>query len=172
MLRSLRCLGWLACCCLPLTVLAFQKSDEKPSDERLAVMRGAAEKMKVKTAGDGEPVELPLMPAPLLRFNDPARDLGDASLWAWGEKGRPTCLLAMERYGSQWFFELISLATEPFTADLESRKWAPQSAGIQLLPFPDAPRPARDAVRRLPQMRDLLGKLRAHEVGGDGRRYE
>jgi len=172
MLRLLWSVGWLFCCCLPLSALAFQNADGKPSDDRLALMRGVAEKIKVRTAGRSEPVEVPLHAAPLLRFNDPARDLGDASLWAWGNKGRPTCVVTMERYGGQWFFELISLSTDQFTAELESRKWTPKAAGLQLVPFPDAPKPAKDANRRLPQMRDLLAKLRAHEVGGTGVRYE
>src|SRR5262245_8015639 len=115
MVRSIRLSAWLACWCVPLFALAFQNAGERSPEERLAVMRGAAEKLKVRTAGDGDPVEVPLNSTPLLHFNDPARDLGDASLWAWGENGRPVCVLTMERYGAQWFLELISLSSDPFT---------------------------------------------------------
>jgi hypothetical protein len=156
----------------PLTAAAVAHGNEPSREERLAAMRGIAERFKVRTADAGEPRELSLHEAPLLRFDDPAREFHDASLWAWGSPGRPACLLAMEQYGGQRWFELISLAPGKLTAEAASLKWTPPSPGLELQGYPDAPRPAREAVRRLSQMKDLLGKLQAHEVGRTGMRYE
>ncbi|MGE5193805.1 MAG: hypothetical protein ACM3U2_15015, partial [Deltaproteobacteria bacterium] len=91
---------------------------------------------------------------------------------AWCPSGRPACLLAMEQYGGQWWFELISLSSGKLTAEAGTLKWAPQSPGVELQAFPDAPRPAKEATRRVSQMKDLLTKLQAHEVGRGGTRYE
>src|SRR5262249_57516318 len=120
----------------------------------------------------GEPGELPLVETPLLRFNDPARDFHDASLWAWGAEGRPVCLLAMEQYGGQWWFELISLSSAKFTAEAETLKWTPQSPGLEIQPVPDAAKPAGEAVRRLPQMRALLAPLGANEENPPEKPFE
>jgi hypothetical protein len=123
-------------------------------------------------AGEKEQARtVPLMESPILRFNDPAREFHDATLWAWGEKGRPLCLLAIEQYKDSWY-EFISLADEPLVAETKGIKWQPKPPGITLQTFPDAPKPAKDAPRRLAQMKTLLGKLAVHEVGRDGSRYE
>jgi hypothetical protein len=172
MCRCTICLAWLVVSSGPLAAFVAPPAGEPSREERLVAMRSIAERFKVRTAEPGEPRELPLIATPLLRFNDSARELSDASLWAWGSTGRPACLLAMEQYGEQWWFELISLSPGKLTAEAEPLKWTPQSPGLQLQPFPEAPRPSKEAARRLPQMRDLLGKLLVHEVGRTGTRYE
>jgi hypothetical protein len=43
---------------------------------------------------------------------------------------------------------------------------------MEMQPFPAAPPPADKAPRRLAQMKDLLEKLSAHEVGRTANRYE
>lgn len=35
---------------------------------------------------------LPMRPKPLKRWNDPTKNVSDAALWAWGERGRPYAL--------------------------------------------------------------------------------
>jgi hypothetical protein len=78
----------------------------------------------------------------------------------------------MEQYGGQWWSELISLAPGKLTAEAATLKWTPRSPGLELQAFSEAPRPAKEAARRLSQMKDLLGRLQAHEVGRTGVRYE
>jgi hypothetical protein len=171
--RAILSLACILGLCLPLAAQeAAEKSDkEKAREERLAAMRQIAERFTVQVTEDGKIGKVPLMESPILRFNDPAREFHDATLWAWGDKGRPVCLLAIEQYGDQWF-ECISLADSTLTADADKLKWRPKSAGITLAPFPDAPPPAKTAPRRMAQMKELLGKLSAYEVGKTGSRYE
>jgi hypothetical protein len=171
MIRCLTALVLLAGLCAPLAGFARQ-TDKEAREERLAGMRRIAERFKVRMAQSGQPAELPLQETPLLRFNDPARDFHDASLWAWGSEGRPVCLLAMEQYGGQWWFELISLTSTKFSAEAGNLKWTPQTPGLEMQAVPDALRPASDAVRRLPQMRELLNRLEAYEVDRLGKRFE
>ena len=171
MIRCLIVLVLLAGLCTPPAGFARQ-TDKEAREERLAGMRRIAGRFTVRVTESGERRDLPLLEMPLLRFNDPARDFHDASLWAWGAQGRPVCLLAMEQYGGQWWFELISLSSAKFTAEAETLKWTPQSPGLEMQAVPDAPRPAGEAVRRLPQMRELLSGLEAYEVDRLGKRFE
>jgi hypothetical protein len=139
-------------------------------EKRLETMHQLAARFKVLKAADDEQPQ-PLIAAPLLRFDDPTRDFHDGTLWAWGERGRPLCLLAVEQYG-QTMFEFISLADDKILAQSEGVKWQPQSPGLTLVPLADAPPPAKTAPRRLAQMKELLGELKVHEVGKTGARYE
>ena len=156
--------------CQPLFAQEDSQQDEAQK-ERLAAMRQIAERFAVQIEQDGQPRKVPLMEAPILRFNDPAREFHDATLWAWGEKGRPICLLAIEQYRDQWF-ECISLFDGKLSADADTLKWRPKGPGITLSPFPEAPPPAKTAPRRTAQMKELLGKLSVHQIGNTGSRYE
>jgi hypothetical protein len=52
--------------------------------------------------------------------------------------------------------EFHSLALEPVTARREGQTvWEPQTAGIELKPIPDSPKPASSPAQRLVQMRAL-----------------
>jgi hypothetical protein len=139
---------------------------------RLAAMQQIAERFKVERGEAEKRQAVPLMATPVLRFNDPARDFHDATIWGFGERGRPLCLLAIEQYGDRSWFECISLSSEPFTAAADSLRWSPKAGGPELQPFPGAPPPADKAPRRLVQMKELLGQLRAYEVGRNGAKYE
>jgi hypothetical protein len=166
----------LACWCGLFAVATAQDSPEAEAarEARLKAMYGIAQRFKVQAGEGADRKPVPLMEAPILRFNDPAREFHDATLWAWGESGRPLCLLAIEQYGDRSWFEMISLAaaSQPFTAEAEALRWAPRSGGIDLKPFPDALPAADKAPRRLVQMKELLGQLAAYEVGRTDNRYE
>ncbi|HEX5103711.1 MAG TPA: hypothetical protein VFV87_07880 [Pirellulaceae bacterium] len=163
----------LVWCGITLVAAAQESPDKEAAREaRLKAMQQIAGRFKVQAGEGAERKDVPLLEAPLLRFNDPARDFHDATIWGWGEEGRPLCLLTVEQYGERSWFECISLAADPFAAEAETLRWSPKAAGVELQPYPDAPAVADKAPRRLIQMKELLGELRAYEVGHDGSRYE
>ena len=169
--RSLACL--FCWCALSLVAVAEESPDVSAAREaRLKSMQQIAARFKVQVTKDDKPQALPLMEAPLLRFNDPAREFHDATLWGWGEQGRPLCLLSIEQYGDRSWFECISLSSGAFTAEADSLRWAPKASGIEWKPFPSAAPAADKAPRRLVQMKELLEQLRAYEVGRTGSKYE
>jgi hypothetical protein len=151
-----------------------QDSPDEAADRetRLKSMQQIADRFKVQTIDAGKLEAVPLIAAPLLRFNDPAREFHDATLWGWGETGRPLCLLAIEQYGDRSWFECISLSAKEFSAEAETLRWRPKAPGLELQVFPNASSPASKAPRRLAQMKELLGQLAVHEVGRTGSRYE
>lgn len=170
-----RTLIGLVCSCGCSFAALAQDSPEAAAarEARLTAMQQIAARFKVQITQGEKPQPAPLLEAPLLRFNDPAREFHDATLWGWGESGRPLCLLAIEQYGDRSWFECISLSADRFTAEADTLRWAPRAAsGPSLQPVPGAPAVAEKAPQRLAQMKELLGELSVHEVGRTGSRYE
>jgi hypothetical protein len=169
--RSIAC---LACLCGFAMGASAEDSPEviAARQARLKAMQQIAERFKVQAGDEEQRKTVPLIKAPLLRFNDPAREFHDATLWAWGEKGRPLCLLTIEQYGDRSWFELIALSSQRLTAEAEVLRWTPRASAIELQPFPDASPSSDKAPQRLVQMKELLGRLAAYEVGRTGSRYE
>src|SRR5262245_13776966 len=148
----------LACWCGLVLAVGAEDSPEviAARKARLKAMQQIAERFKVQTSEGEQRKTVPLIKAPILRFNDPAREFHDATLWAWGEKGRPLCLLTIEQYGDRSWFELIALSSQRLTAEAETLRWEPRAGSIELQPFPDAS-PASDKFpQRLVQMKELL----------------
>ena len=172
--RTITALACIFALCLPLAAQesAERAAKEQAREERLAAMRKIAERFTVQMTDMDQTRKVPLMQSPILRFNDPAREFHDATLWAWGEKGRPVCLLSIEQYDNHSWFECISLVGGKLTADADKLQWRPAADGMKLAPFPDAPAPAKSAPRRMAQMKELLGKLSAYEVGTAASRFE
>src|SRR5262245_13013673 len=131
----------LACWCGLLAVAGGQEAPEAEAarEARLKAMYGIAQRFNVQVGEGAERKPVPLMESPILRFNDPAREFHDATLWAWGDAGRPLCLLAIEQYGDRSWYECISLAGDKLSADADGLKWPRKGPGITLSPFPDAP---------------------------------
>lgn len=153
---------------------------------RLTEMEGLVRAIRVTAPPEEAPV--PLIPQPLHRWNDPTREFSDGSLWAAGATGRPRALIAVElytdpQYGEFWAYELVSLAPGPIEAEADGRyvplsvpympgaggplRWSPRQAGVTMTPIADAPEPAATDAARLRQMKALLARVSAHEVGGN-----
>ena len=139
---------------------------------------------------------LPLRREPLTRWTDPNRDLSEAALWAWGARGRPYALVAIEHYvhpgrgtdAELWGFELMSLSNEPLevegtnevramnaTSAVDSKPvlsgsihWTPTPPGLTFHDVPDAPPPAQTAQARLLQMKELVKRFSAVVHPGRG----
>lgn len=96
----------------------------------------------------------------------------DATVWAWGRKGRPTAFLKLELYPnffgrSIWSFGFTSLSSGPVAAEYEGqRRWSPTKPGFEPRPLPDVPPPAEKPAQRLRQMRDLARRFAAYRIWG------
>jgi hypothetical protein len=144
------------------------------SAERLRAMRVLADGITVQTAsrGVGAPQKLERLAEPVSRFDDPARQFSDGTIWAWCRMGgRPAALLTlskkrMDEEGFVWLGELTSLTPDPdpITATVpELGTWHPAGAGVVMRKFPKAPPPAEDPAKRLRQMRELVRQIKAYE---------
>jgi hypothetical protein len=144
------------------------------SAERLRAMRVLADGITMQTAPQrvGAPLKLERLTEPVSRFDDPARQFSDGTIWAWCRAGgRPEALLTLSKKrldeGSfLWLVELTSLTANsgPITATVpEIGIWRPGAAGVVMREFPKAPPPAEDPAKRLRQMRDLVRQIKAYE---------
>ena len=122
---------------------------------------------------------------PLLRWSDPVRHLfSDASLWAWGETGRPLAILSLECTGDEGSGRLMGARIHIARArlfELSRRTWdqrdgrqvwsapecqlhlGPAKPGITFREIPGAAPPAQTPRLRLAQMRDLIKRFAATE---------
>jgi len=155
----------VACCCAQTKETG--REDERA--QRARQMEQRAQGIKVYQVKEGNKVEVPRHERPLLRFSDPARELFDGTLWAWGTSGRPVAIVTLERYQPLWTYELISLAIDGVAADLpDGRRWAPRKPGLEWQAFPDAPAPAEGEAQRLRQVKALAERFSGFETIGTG----
>jgi len=180
--------------CIPARVLLGQ--DDAPGapgvpGARAAEMKQIAESLTVSLGEGALKRPVALRAEPLLRFNDPTRNTSDASLWAWGETGRPLAVVALEvdprsdtnAGGVSWSLEFISLTPESLkfqeeyglsAIDTPKTKqflgggihWAPVKPGVTFREIPGAPAPAQTPRIRLAQMKDLSTRFAATEHPG------
>ena len=119
---------------------------------------------------------------PLLRYNDPTRDLMDANVsglvdagvWRLGKEGRPTALVVLEIYRSAdgkgtLAHEFLSLTEKKFSLrhGEHSVQWDAAGTDLRLTSFEKPPPPAESAAGRLVQMRQLARRFSAKETLGE-----
>src|SRR5262245_43597780 len=112
------------------------------------------------------PVEVELVPQPVLHWDDVPRGHHYGTLWIWGAKGRPAAIVEMYTFGfakdiERWPGNVLrSLAPEP----LEGKAgfgwdWAPSEPGFEPRPLAGAPAPAPTKTGRELQMRALAKRF-------------
>jgi hypothetical protein len=139
--------------------------------EQLRAMRAIADSITVEKTAPGARVRLERLPEPVYRFDDPARQYSDGTVWAWGRSGRPVALLTLSRdrslqEGLRWIAEMTSLEPGPnsISATVPAfGTWKPSGAGVVMQEVPKARAPAEDPSRRLRQMKALVQQIKAYE---------
>jgi hypothetical protein len=132
-------------------------------------MRAFANTVTMERTAQTTRQKLERLPDPIYRFNDPARQTADGTVWAWGRDGRPAALLTLTKHrqpgGSPyWLGELTSLAAGPVSSALNAvAVWQPSTAGVSMQRFPKAGLPADDPNKRLRQMKELVRSIKAYE---------
>ena len=137
--------------------------------ERLRAMRAVADGVTMEQTASGARLGLERLAEPVFRFDDPARQYSDGTVWLWCRSGRPAALLTLSKdrspaEGLRWIVELTSMAPGPISATVPGfGAWQPSGAGVLTQKLPKAPLPAEDATKRLRQMRELVRQIKAYE---------
>jgi hypothetical protein len=151
---------------LSTTVCAAQTSKEKETDaakerqeKRIDLMRGRVQALSAMGTGDAK---LEFSEQPLLRYNDTARNIADASVWALGREGRPRAVLVVEVYWPEAVqYELTAVAEPPRFA--KSFYSTPRAAPFTWLKLKgEAPPHATQSIRRR-QIKQAAQKFSASE---------
>jgi hypothetical protein len=150
------------------SVTAQEKPPRKTGDEpnreaQIAGMRRIAEGLKVAVIHEG-PEETEMIADPLFRFNDPARDFSDGSIWGFGKKGRPAALLSLSLHPNEgtlgWLYEINSLSSRSVQAAIPGMpNWSSRTAGLEFKALPDVPTPAAKESGRNRQFREVSAKF-------------
>ena len=158
----------------------LRAEDEPESKEkqasRLAMMHKIAGAITL-TESPGEAVQrvIAVRPEPILRYNDPPRHMYDASMWTWGEPGRPTAVLKVELHPDhppqrRWVLGLVSLSPNRIEVRYhDGQTWTSSKPGLDLRAIPDAPTPGGTETLRLAQMKALARRFTASENPGPAR---
>jgi hypothetical protein len=158
----------------PILILVFAIAGDGPPGpdsqaERLRTMREVADGVMVQTGPRAPQQRLERLAEPIYRFDDPARQFSDGTVWAWGRSGRPAALLTLAKHratsgGYEWLSELTSLAPDRISATVPAiGSWQPSAAGVVMRKFPKAPQPSDDATTRVRQMKELVRQIKAYE---------
>ena len=151
----------------PLTGPAWSQElrtkKEDSSASRLRELTALAKAVVIKEAGkpDARPAEL--VPEPIFRYDDPPRQIEDATLWVYGRPGRPTAALKVEIYPNRGLYGLVALAPGRIAAEGGDWTWESTAPGIELRPIPDAPAPAATPRERLAQLKALSARFTGHQ---------
>jgi hypothetical protein len=154
--------------CLGLATVGDGPQGSDSQAARMGAMRAIVDSVTMETTSPDAHQRLERLAEPVYRFDDPARQYLDGTVWAWCRAGRPAALvtLSLDRNprGFRWIAELTSLAPGPiFATGAGIGTWRPAGAGVVMQKFPTAPLPAEDATKRLRQMKELLRQLKAYE---------
>lgn len=156
-------------CLIAFVVAPTQGDDGNADDARLVTMRRRVTELRATIPGGVERASLPVLTEPLLRFNDPARDTTDGSIWAVGETGRPRALLSLfleprDDGPGVWSYEFVDLGTDGLAIkSTDDWSWTPKSTVFETTPLPDAGRPAAAKGPRMTQMKLLARRFAATE---------
>ncbi|MGE5194644.1 MAG: hypothetical protein ACM3U2_19300 [Deltaproteobacteria bacterium] len=148
---------------------------KKDRAARLDLMRGCAASLVVKMKSAAGYAEVEIVDVPVLHYTNPAGETLDATIWAWGRRGRPVALASISQEKSntgieKWSCELLSLSDQPVRlAAKPGWMWAPAASGIEWKPVADAPAPGETPVVRGRQMRDIAHRCTAAGIHNDGR---
>ena len=143
---------------LAASAAAAQENDL--SRKTLETMRHHVESLRaVSRSPEGKELPLKLVATPVLRYSDPGGITTDASIWVWGDRGRPAVMagvffLTQEGRDPKWSCELLSLSDGGVAAHSGvGWTWAPSKGDLDWLAIVEAP--ADSDRQRLRQMKAI-----------------
>jgi hypothetical protein len=148
------------------TVCAAQEAKESDTAKErqkkgMDLMRQRVQALSAFGAGDSK---YEFSADPLLRYNDTARGIVDATVWGLGRQGRPRAVLVFEVYGGQFVqYELTTVAEPPRVVRAPTFQWTPRAVPFTWLKLPDeAPPHSSQSIRRR-QIKQAAQKFSASE---------
>jgi hypothetical protein len=140
---------------------AQQAAPPQEKDESLGKIVRVAESFSLSIADKALKMEA----VPVLRWPNPTRAVPDGATFVWTRDGRPLAIGCIWRFRGLGF-AFHSLSQEPIQATRGGQEvWKCDKRGINLESFADAPVPAKTAVTRAKQMRDLARRFHCRLVG-------
>lgn len=154
-----------------LSCTQAQAADDRPSNAaRLKYLQQNLSDMLVAPTEKDDPRELKFQMAPLLRYNDAAREIADSVVFRLGKEGRPVALVAIELYGGQGRqfilnHEFLAISDPRLRMHCGPFTWTPaKGSDVRFQKFENGPPPAATAAARLAQMKQMSSRFSARET--------
>jgi hypothetical protein len=135
-------------------------------EESLRQMREMAASIKVTNDIENTKAEARLLPQAVLRYDDQPRTILDATLWCFGEKGRPAAMCKIEKYpdqeqgGHRWLYCFASLSAARVGAKWGAgREFSATQPGLTFFDLKEAPVPADTKPVRSRQVKELARRI-------------
>lgn len=156
------------------------QSDEDTKQERkreLEEMRRRAEGTRIVRLGGAEKSPAKLVAEPVMRYSDQVILAMDATLWAYGTKGRPAAVQKVECYRHasfpKYLYALFSLSDGLIEVSWPGESgWSSAKPGIEMRVLPGAPQPAATESGRLVQMKEAIRRFAGTMTGWQNRKDE
>ena len=160
----------------PILILGLAIAGDGPQSsdsqaERLVAMRAIADGITVRENRlAGARRKLERLAEPVYRFDDPARQYSDGTVWAWGRSGRPAALLTLSKDRAPARAYTVDRRADvagPWPdlrhcpGDRQVAAIRPRVSSCRSFPRPRSRR--EDATKRLRQMKELMRQIKAYE---------
>lgn len=143
---------------------------------RLEEMRRRADGASVAQLAGAEKIAAKLLPEPVLRYSGEFHGIVDATVWVYGDKGRPVAIEKVELYKSWhhgYFYCLASLCDERVEAHWPGVPvWRSSRPGVEMRDLPDGPTPAATETARTRQIKELARRFTATRIDAGDIREE
>ena len=142
-------------------------SDQARKAERLESLREMKEMigtLKVSSVNEADKVETKPLAKPLLHYYDQPRKILDATLWCFGEQGRPSAFCKIEKIAvadrNRWLYCFASLSTSPIEAEwADGKTFSATNPGVRFMDLQGAPVPAEGKEGRSRQVKELVRRV-------------
>ncbi|MBI5757284.1 MAG: hypothetical protein HZA46_02055 [Planctomycetales bacterium] len=158
--------------CLGQSPADAAKPDAAASEASLEVMQQRVLDARVKLSADAKS-NLELVVAPVFRYSDELRQIEDAGIWLWTDRGRPAAAMKVERYKpsripTQWLYCFTSLSPELVHAEWSNAApFQARQPGVKWQALDDEP--AKSRPLRLVQLREMARRFSAEmRINADG----
>jgi hypothetical protein len=115
------------------------------SEASLKLLQQRVETTQVRLTKHAD-VNLKIVTTPVFRYSDELRQIEDAGLWLWTDRGRPAAVVKVERYKlglhpRQWLYCFVSLSPELISAQwVNERKYHARQPGVVWKSLEDDPK--------------------------------
>ena len=150
--------------------------DGEAEKQQIRLAQEHVKRLSMRVADEaGDAVEA--VERPLLFYGDAARVANHGTLWAFGRRGRPAAFMELWRGPPDqpfWYQSLIRTGNQDLRLQSpDGRRWQPPGGEISRTKIDDATPPAASGSARLRQLKSLVRRFTAHEVGDpDNSRFE
>lgn len=161
----------------PPAVAPADADAKQERKKKLEDMRRLAESTIVSSLAGKEKAPAKLVAEPVLRYDSQFHGIRDATVWVYGDKGRPLAVQKVEFYRAPYltgyYYGLASLSD----GLIETRwagdpAWSSTKPGVEMQALPGGPKAAATPAGRLLQMKDQVRRFSATRINAGDIREE